>query len=103
MHNNSLKQLSGVSKKTYNQTYMELMEKFRLMDQRISTKADDVVLTLTLAHRKEIDNIQKEISQVRKDLEQLRELNENHTVTSIIPKQKRNKNWFKLLPFTQRS
>ncbi|GGM23134.1 hypothetical protein GCM10011351_06230 [Paraliobacillus quinghaiensis] len=103
MNANSLKQPSGVAKNTYNHAYMELMEKFRLMDQRISTKADDVVLTMALEHRKEIENMQKEINQVRKDLEQLRQLNDNHTVTTIIPKQKRNKNWFKLLPFTQRS
>ncbi len=96
-------QINGVSKQVYNQSYTKLMETIRLMDQRISSKADDVVLTITSAHRKEIESLQQEVTQINKILEDLQETNVQRVHTIPFKRQKRNKNWFKLLPFVQKS
>ncbi|WP_117169390.1 hypothetical protein [Paraliobacillus sediminis] len=103
MEQEKVNQINGVSKQVYNQSYTKLMETIRLMDQRISSKADDVVLTITSAHRKEIESLQQEVTQINKILEDLQETNVQRVHTIPFKRQKRNKNWFKLLPFVQKS
>lgn len=103
MSKKTVNQTNGITKKVYSQSIIELMETIRLMDQRISSKADDVVLTMTLAHRGEIETLQKEVNHIQSELENLQQTNIQSIHTIPIRKQKRNKSWFKLLPFVQKS
>lgn len=96
-------QINGVPKQTYNQSYTKLMETMRLMDQRISSKADGVVLTITSAHRKEIESLQQEVTKIYTILEDLQETNIQRVHSIPFKRRKRNKSWFKLLPFVQKS
>ncbi|WP_117160746.1 hypothetical protein [Paraliobacillus sp. X-1268] len=96
-------QMNGVSKQAYNQSYTKLIETIRLMDQRISSKADDVVLTMVLAHRGEIENLQQEVNRIHKIVEDLQQTHADNVHSIPLKRQKRNKNWVKLLPFVQKS
>ncbi|WP_077621770.1 hypothetical protein [Sediminibacillus massiliensis] len=62
----------GVSKKEFERAYVELSDRLRIIDQRLSTKADDIVLTMTLAHRNEIDELQTEVIKLREELNKVK-------------------------------
>ena len=64
---------NSVSKKEFEKAYVELIERVRVMDQRISTKADEVVLTMALSHRQQIDELETEILRLREDLKKVKQ------------------------------
>ncbi|UFU01269.1 hypothetical protein KO561_10150 [Radiobacillus kanasensis] len=61
-----------VTKKEFEKGFIELMDQVRLLEQKVATKADDQVLTLTLAHRHELGTLQTEVLSLRKEVKQLR-------------------------------
>ncbi|WP_181348325.1 hypothetical protein [Thalassobacillus sp. CUG 92003] len=61
-----------VSKQEFEEGLGRMIEKFRVLDKRISLKADDVVFTMAVSHRKEIDKLQTEILKLREEVKQLR-------------------------------
>lgn len=92
----------NVSKKEFEKAWVELMDEVRIMDQRLSTKADEVVLTMTLSHRQEIEELQNEILSIRKEIKKIkaRTPKEDTIYTKEIQKQP-FKNWFKKLQFSR--
>ncbi|MFC7060417.1 hypothetical protein [Halobacillus seohaensis] len=63
-----------VSRNTYDQQLNQLREKFVLLEKRLSLKADEIVFTMAVSHRKEIDQLKDEVIRLR---EQLKEVKRN--------------------------
>ncbi|MDC3415339.1 hypothetical protein [Aquibacillus salsiterrae] len=94
-----------VSKKEFERAYVELADRIRLIDQRLSTKADEVVLTMALAHRQEIEALQDEIVELHQELKKVKiqtSRNEKTQVTSFVQSNNPLLNWFKKMQFARK-
>ncbi|SDJ68068.1 hypothetical protein [Sediminibacillus albus] len=69
---------NGVSKQAFEKAYIDLTDRMRLIDQKLATKADEVVLTLTLSHRQEIEELQTEVLKLHEELKKLKSKKEVH-------------------------
>ncbi|WP_138417039.1 hypothetical protein [Aquibacillus sediminis] len=100
----SLDEKKHVSKQEFEKAYIELMEDIRMVDQKLSTKADDVVLTMTLAHRQEIEELQDELLYLRKEIKQLKQHSQNkkEPVVKDTTTQVPLLHWFKKLQLSRR-
>ncbi|UOQ93544.1 hypothetical protein MUO14_00615 [Halobacillus shinanisalinarum] len=65
------KQQPAVSMAMYEEQLQLLKEKFTLMEKRISLKADEVVFTMSVSHRKEIDQLKDEVILLREQLKKV--------------------------------
>ncbi|MFD1018448.1 hypothetical protein [Thalassobacillus hwangdonensis] len=78
----SMKEKKGVPRQRLEQSLGEVMEEMRRLEQKISLKADEVVFTMAIAHRKEIDRLQEDIIALREEMKLLKkdqkELHMNH-------------------------
>ncbi len=81
--------------------FEQLAEKMDIVERGLATKADDIVLTMTLHHGKEIEKLESEIIQLKSELERLKSTSLQHRF--IIKKRPNVKKRFKLLPFLQKS
>ncbi|QTM99621.1 hypothetical protein ERJ70_10110 [Sediminibacillus dalangtanensis] len=77
---------NGVSKQVFEKAYVELSDRVRLIDQKLATKADEVVLTLALSHRQEIEELQEEIVKLRKEIKQLKSKKEEQKLNRYVGK-----------------
>ncbi|WP_226034723.1 hypothetical protein [Aquibacillus saliphilus] len=86
-----------VTKKEFEKSYIDLMDRIRLIDQKLSTKADDVVLTITLAHRQEIEEMQDEMLKLTMELKKIKHQSQSVTQNYRSRVIDRNpvRNWFK--------
>ncbi|WP_026570157.1 MULTISPECIES: hypothetical protein [Sediminibacillus] len=75
---------NGVSKQVFEKAYVELSDRVRLIDQKLATKADDVVLTLALSHRQEIEELQGEVVNLRKEIKQLKSKKEEQRLNRYV-------------------
>ncbi|UOR12495.1 hypothetical protein [Halobacillus amylolyticus] len=66
------KQQPVVSMAMYEEQLQLLQEKFSLMEKRISLKADEVVFTMSISHRKEIDQLKDEVIHLREQLSEVK-------------------------------
>ncbi|MBH0229549.1 hypothetical protein LCL89_03245 [Halobacillus yeomjeoni] len=52
----------------FEEQIFQLKEKFSLLERRLSLKADEIVFTMAVAHRKEIDELKDEVFHLREQL-----------------------------------
>ncbi|WP_028782998.1 hypothetical protein [Thalassobacillus devorans] len=62
----------GVSRRQFEQSIIDMMDDMQRLEQKISLKADEVVFTMAVAHRKEIDRLQEEILTMRAEIKDLK-------------------------------
>ncbi|MFC7320660.1 hypothetical protein [Halobacillus campisalis] len=62
----------SVAKATYEKQLVQLKEKFTLLDKRLSLKADEIVFTMAVSHRKEIDQLKDEVIKLREQLKEVK-------------------------------
>ncbi|MBM7569865.1 hypothetical protein [Aquibacillus albus] len=95
---------NALSKKEFEKAYLELSERIRLIDQRISTKADEVVLTMTLSHRQEIEELQSEIIHLRSELKRVKQQTSKQEVKQVTYIKQSNpfKSWFKKMQLARK-
>ncbi|KHE67992.1 hypothetical protein, partial [Halobacillus sp. BBL2006] len=62
----------------FEEQLFQLKEKFTLMEKRLSLKADEIVFTMAISHRKEIDELKEEVFQLRDQLKQVKKEQKNH-------------------------
>ncbi|GGC87584.1 hypothetical protein GCM10007216_17890 [Thalassobacillus devorans] len=65
-------QQKGVSRRQFEHSLLEMMDDMQRLEQKISLKADEVVFTMAVAHRKEIDRLQEEILTMREEIKELK-------------------------------
>lgn len=65
----------SVTQNEFEKELVQLKEKFSLLERRLSLKADEVVFTMTVSHRKEIDELKDEVFRLR---EELKKVNKEH-------------------------
>ncbi|MDL4840841.1 hypothetical protein [Aquibacillus rhizosphaerae] len=95
----------SVSKKDFEKGYMDLMNHIRIIDQKLSTKADEVVLTMTLAHRQEIEELQTEVMNLHAEVKRLKQeirTQETKRVVSSMKSVHPFRNWFKKMQFARK-
>ncbi|MCD5322953.1 MULTISPECIES: hypothetical protein [Pontibacillus] len=61
----------GVSKFEFEQNWVELMDRIEMVDEKVSRKADEVVMTMVLAHRHEIEDLQSELYRLQGEVKKL--------------------------------
>lgn len=88
----------GVSKREFEKAWVELMDRVQIMDEKISRKADEVVLNLVLSHRSEIEQLQNECLRLQTELNGIKKQQKQF----VQQEQKQNtapvkKNFFKRL------
>lgn len=86
----------SVTKKEFEKSYIELMDNIRIIDQKLSTKADEVVLTMTLAHKQEIEELQTEIIELHQELKKVKRAQTRQERNEFVSNFKEN-NPFKIL------
>jgi cell division protein FtsB len=63
---------SVVTPNEFEEQLSQLQEKFSLLERRLSLKADEVVFSMTVSHRKEIDELRDEVFQLRDELKKMK-------------------------------
>ncbi|KGP73058.1 hypothetical protein [Pontibacillus yanchengensis] len=61
----------GVSRVEFEKSWVDLIDRVQIIDDKVSKKADEVVLTMVLAHRREIEQLQLEFLQLQKEIKTL--------------------------------
>ncbi|MCP3025893.1 hypothetical protein [Halobacillus sp. A5] len=69
----------SVSRAAYERQFVQLKKKFHLFEKRLSLKADEIVFTMAVSHRKEIDQLKEEVIHLR---EQIKDLKKEKKVSS---------------------
>ncbi|KGP93295.1 hypothetical protein N780_12330 [Pontibacillus chungwhensis BH030062] len=67
----------GVSKFEFEQNWVELMDRIEMVDEKVSRKADEVVMTMVLSHRHEIEDLQSELYRLQSELKKLQKEQKN--------------------------
>ncbi|MBM7552504.1 hypothetical protein [Thalassobacillus pellis] len=67
-----VKDAGGVPRQCLEDALVDMMEDMRRLEQKISLKADEVVFTMAVSHRKEIDRLQDEIIELHEEVRQLK-------------------------------
>ncbi|WP_101844056.1 hypothetical protein [Halobacillus sp. Marseille-P3879] len=62
----------SVSRATYERQFVQLKEKFELLEKRLSLKADEIVFTMAVSHRKEIDQLKEEVIHLRQQIKNVK-------------------------------
>ncbi|MFG6148728.1 hypothetical protein [Halobacillus sp. B23F22_1] len=62
----------SVSRATYERQFVQLKEKFELLEKRLSLKADEIVFTMAVSHRKEIDQLKEEVIHLREQIKDVK-------------------------------
>ncbi|WP_173916333.1 hypothetical protein [Halobacillus sp. Marseille-Q1614] len=57
---------------TYEKQLVQLKDKFSLLEKRLSLKADEIVFTMAVSHRKEIDQLKDEVIYLREQVKELK-------------------------------
>ncbi|CQR46657.1 Chromosome-anchoring protein RacA [Paraliobacillus sp. PM-2] len=91
----------SISLEHMNAKFEKLYNKIEVIEQRLATKADDVVLTMALNHRQDIERLEKEITHLKSEVEQTNVVNNSKSYT--IKPMKNTKKRIKFLPFVQKS
>lgn len=63
---------SVVTPNEFEEQLSQLQEKFSLLERRLSLKADEIVFTMTVSHRKEIDELRDEVFHLRDELKKMK-------------------------------
>lgn len=63
---------SVVTPNEFEEQLSQLQEKFSLLERRLTLKADEVVFTMTVSHRKEIDELRDEVFHLRDELKKMK-------------------------------
>lgn len=58
----------GLTKREFEKSWMEMMDRIQVIDEKVSKKADEVVLTMVLSHRQEIEQLQTECIRLNREL-----------------------------------
>ncbi|MFB1049347.1 hypothetical protein [Paraliobacillus sp. JSM ZJ581] len=84
-----------------NRKFEQLYRKLQVVEQKLATKADDIVLTMVLNQRHDMEELQTEIKQLKSEIGQLSVAHNYKRYT--IKRTKNTKKPLKLLPFLQKS
>ncbi len=63
---------SVVTPNEFEEQLSQLQEKFSLLERRLSLKADEIVFTMTVSPRKEIDELRDEVFHLRDELKKMK-------------------------------
>ncbi|SFJ99570.1 hypothetical protein SAMN04487936_10670 [Halobacillus dabanensis] len=63
---------SVVTPNEFEEQLSQLQEKFSLLERRLTLKANEVVFTMTVSHRKEIDELRDEVFYLRDELKKMK-------------------------------
>ncbi len=81
----------GMSKREFEKAWMEMMDRMHVIDEKVSKKADEVVLTMVLSHRQEIEHLQSECIRLNQELKELQKRHKHQLEQSNVkPSAKRN-------------
>ncbi|MFQ3543016.1 hypothetical protein Q7A53_02945 [Halobacillus rhizosphaerae] len=61
-----------VKPEEFEEQLFHLKEKFQLLERRLSLKADEIVFTMAVSHRKEIDELKDEVFYLRDELKKVK-------------------------------
>ncbi|MYL55180.1 hypothetical protein GLW08_17735 [Pontibacillus yanchengensis] len=62
---------NGITRVEFEKSWVDLIDRVQIIDDKVSKKADEVVLTMVLAHRREIEQLQLEFLQLQKEIKTL--------------------------------
>ncbi|MBN8234644.1 hypothetical protein JF544_05255 [Halobacillus kuroshimensis] len=61
-----------VTPEEFERQLFQLQEKFSLLERRMSLKADEIVFSMTVAHRKEVDELKEEVLNLQGELRHMK-------------------------------
>ncbi|QHE52483.1 hypothetical protein [Pontibacillus sp. HMF3514] len=82
----------GMSKREFEKAWMEMMDRVHVIDEKVSKKADEVVLTMVLSHRQEIEHLQSECIRLNQELRELQKRQRQQVNKQIVEKAEPKKN-----------
>ncbi|MDC3413014.1 hypothetical protein NC797_09565 [Aquibacillus sp. 3ASR75-11] len=103
--NSTVKETKPVSKKEFEKAWVDLIDQVRIMDQKLSTKADEVVLTMSLTQRQEMEELKQEVLKLRYEIKRLKrseKKSNNKQTISYSFEGNPFKNWFKKMHFARK-
>ncbi|CDQ19536.1 hypothetical protein SAMN05192559_104237 [Halobacillus karajensis] len=80
---------SVVTPDEFEEQLSHLQEKFSLLERRLSMKADEVVFTMTVSHRKEIDELKDEVFLLRDELRKIKKERRHEYLGKVAQQAKR--------------
>ncbi|MBA2173912.1 hypothetical protein H0266_03260 [Halobacillus locisalis] len=72
----------------FEEQLFQFKEKVGLLERRLSLKADEVVFTMAVSHRKQIDQLKDEVFQLREELKQVKKQQKNQLLDDVVRKQR---------------
>ncbi|MFC0523195.1 hypothetical protein ACFFGV_06245 [Pontibacillus salicampi] len=90
----------GVSKQEFEKSWVDVMDRLQIVEDKISRKADEVVLTMVLSHRKELEKLHEEIQLLQQEVNTIqKDNNDSYSNLGFRKEKKEVKNlwrlWFK--------
>ncbi|WP_079479992.1 hypothetical protein [Halobacillus salinus] len=79
----------SVAQNEFEAELVRLKEKFSLLERRLSLKADEVVHTMAVSHRREIDGLKDEVFRLREELKKVRKEQKRNFTGGIVKRQRR--------------
>ncbi|KGX92280.1 hypothetical protein N781_17645 [Pontibacillus halophilus JSM 076056 = DSM 19796] len=83
----------GISKREFEKAWVEVMDRVQLVEDKVAKKADEVVLTMVLSHRQEIDQLQEELYKMNERLKQIKDEQKIHHRYQSTPSRKKGSFW----------
>ncbi|WP_226579242.1 hypothetical protein [Halobacillus litoralis] len=80
---------SVVTPEEFEEQLAQLQKKFSLLERRLSLKADEIVFTMTISHRKEVDELKDEVFLMRDELKKMKRERRNEYLGKVAQQAKR--------------
>ncbi|KGX85544.1 hypothetical protein [Pontibacillus marinus] len=87
----------GMSKREFEKAWMEMMDRVHVIDEKVSKKADEVVLTMVLSHRQEIEHLQSECIRLNQELRELQKRQKQQMNEQVVEQNESKKNLWQRL------
>ncbi|MGP4060048.1 hypothetical protein [Halobacillus litoralis] len=78
-----------VTPEEFEEQLSQLREKFSLLERRLSLKADEIVFTMTVSHRKEVDDLKDEVFSLRDELKKMKKERQHAYLGKVAQQAKR--------------
>ncbi|MCA0970384.1 hypothetical protein LCM20_07265 [Halobacillus litoralis] len=78
-----------VSVEDFETELLQLKERFSLLERRLSLKADEVVSTMAISHRKQIDELKDEVFRLRDELKKVQKGQKEKLIDRVVRRQRR--------------
>ncbi|WP_182199380.1 hypothetical protein [Paraliobacillus salinarum] len=91
----------SISMDQMNAKINQLYRKLYTIEQKIETKADDIVLTMLLNQRNDLEQLQSDIVQIKKEISRSPETDSHHIIHAKA--NNNTKKRIKVMPFPQKT